>query len=61
MTPEEDRKLGRQRARPDITDPQEFKECFGFERIEDRQLQAALDVLKGVQLIEMRAPRARAL
>ena len=61
MTPEEDRKLRRQRARSDITDPQEFKERFGFERIEDRQLQAALDVLKGVRLIDLRAPSARAL
>ena len=61
MTAEEDRKLGRQRARSDITDPQEFKERFGFERIEDRQLQAALDVLKGVRLIDLRAPSARAL
>ncbi len=61
MTPEEDRKLRRQRARSDITDPQEFKERFGFERIEDRQLQAALDVLKGVRLIDMRATRAHAL
>ena len=61
MTPEEDRKLRRQRARSDITDPQEFKERFGFERIEDRQLQAALDVLKGVRLLDTRATRAHAL
>ena len=55
MTPDEDDKLSRQHARPDITDPKEFKERFGFEPIEDRQLQAALDVLKGVQLLDERA------
>jgi carboxyl-terminal processing protease len=59
MTPEEDGKLARQRSRADITDPKEFKERFGFEPIEDRQLQAALDVLKGVQLF--RAPKSAAL
>lgn len=51
MTPEEDSKLARQRNRADITDPKQFKERFGFEPVEDRQLQAALDVLKGVQLL----------
>ncbi len=57
MTPEEDRKLRRQRDRPDITDAKEFKERFGFEPIEDRQLRAALDVLKGVRLLGERAAR----
>jgi carboxyl-terminal processing protease len=57
MTPEEDGKLRRQRSRPDITDPKEFKERFGFEPIEDRQLQAAVDVLKGVKLLGERAGR----
>jgi carboxyl-terminal processing protease len=51
MTPEEDNKLTRQRSRPDLTDPAEFKARFGFEPIADRQLQAALDVLKGVRLL----------
>jgi carboxyl-terminal processing protease len=57
MTPEEDGKLARQRSRPDITDPKEFKERFGFDLVEDRQLQAALDVLKGVRLLAGRAGR----
>ena len=51
MTPDEDDKLSRQHARSDLTDPKEFKERFGYEPIEDRQLQAALDVLKGVRLL----------
>ncbi len=57
MTPEEDGKLRRQHARPDISDPKEFKERFGFEPIVDRQLQAALDVLKGVRLLDERSVR----
>ncbi len=55
MTPDEDNKIARQRQRPDLTDPKEFKARFGFEPIVDRQLQAALDVLKGVRLLDERA------
>lgn len=55
MTPEEDEKLNHQRIRFDLRDPKEFKERFGHEPIEDRQLQAALDVLKGVRLLAERA------
>lgn len=58
MSPEEDGKLARQRSRPDVTDPVDFKERFGFELVEDRQLQAALDVLRGVRLLSPRAERA---
>ncbi len=54
MTPEEDNQLARQRSRPDITDPKEFKARFGFEPIADRQLQAALDLLKARRLLERR-------
>lgn len=50
MTPEEDAKLARQRARPDITDPAEFKERFGFEPVPDRQLETAVAMLKGARL-----------
>ena len=57
MTPDEDDKLSRQHLRSDLTDPKEFKERFGYEPIEDRQLQAALDVLKGVRLLDERAAR----
>jgi carboxyl-terminal processing protease len=52
MNPEEDWKLSQQLARPDITDPGQFTERFGFAPIEDRQLEAALDVLKVAQLIK---------
>jgi hypothetical protein len=38
-------------------DPKEFKERFGFEPIEDRQLQAALDVLKGLRVLGERSGR----
>ena len=55
MTPEEDSRIRLQHLRPDVTDPKDFKERFGFEPIEDRQLQAALDVLKGVNLLTERA------
>jgi len=58
MTPEEDGKLRLQRARDDIRDPEEFKQRFGFEPIEDRQLQVALDVLRGARLLRERTARA---
>jgi carboxyl-terminal processing protease len=58
MTPEEDSKLRLQHLRSDVTDPKEFKERFGFAPIEDRQLQAALDVLKGINLLADRAAPA---
>jgi carboxyl-terminal processing protease len=51
MTQDEDRKLERQTARLDVTDPAEFRERFGFEPIADRQLQAALDVLRSARLL----------
>ncbi len=46
---EEEASLLRQRSRPDLT-PEEFEERFGFAPIEDRQLQAGIDVLKGLFL-----------
>jgi len=49
MTPEEDGKIEQQTARPDITDAQDFRERFDFTPIEDRQLDAALDVLKAAR------------
>lgn len=57
MTPEEDAKLARQRGRPDITDPKEFKERFGFEPVVDRQLETAVAMLKGLRLFEGGAGR----
>ena len=58
MTPDEDAKLRLQRLRSDVSDPAEFKERFGFLPIADRQLQAALDVLKGVNLFDAAAAPA---
>ena len=55
MTPEEDSRVRLQHLRPDVVDPKDFKERFGFEPIEDRQLHAALDVLRGVNLLAERA------
>jgi len=51
MTPDEDVKLDRQTSRPDVTDPADFQERFGYAPIEDRQLDAALDVLKAARLL----------
>ncbi|HVU34762.1 MAG TPA: S41 family peptidase [Opitutaceae bacterium] len=55
MTPEEDAKLARQRSRPDIADPAEFKARFGFMPIEDRQLDTALAILKARRLLDRRS------
>lgn len=52
LSVEEDSKLRVQRTRPDVTDPVDFKARFGFTPIEDRQLQTALDMLKGVKLFD---------
>ena len=60
MTPEEDSRLQLQRLRPDVSDPKDFKERFGFTPVEDRQLDAALDVLKGINLLRERAAPAAA-
>jgi carboxyl-terminal processing protease len=67
MTPEEDDQLRLQRSRSDLSDPKEFAGRFGFTPIEDRQLQAAIEVLKGVNVLAGRGvlpvrpppPRAR--
>ncbi len=53
MTPEEDNKLARQRDRADIVDPKEFAARFGFAPIEDRQLDVAVDVLKGIEILSV--------
>lgn len=44
----DDRKLNIQRLRDDFTSVEEFKARFDFEPIPDRQLEAALDVLRGL-------------
>ncbi len=59
MTPEEDFKLRQQEeARAELAKPGDFKALFGFEPIEDRQLQAATDVLKGVEMLDGQAEAA---
>jgi carboxyl-terminal processing protease len=54
MTPEEDENVRLQRARRDVTDPAAFKERFGVDLLEDRQLAAGLDVLRAVSLFDER-------
>jgi carboxyl-terminal processing protease len=54
MSADEDSKLRVQQTRADVVDPHEFSERFGFDPIEDRQLQAATDVLKGIRLLDQR-------
>jgi len=56
MTPEDDQNVRLQRARRDVKAATDFKERFGFEPIEDRQLQAALDVLRGIMILDTRKP-----
>lgn len=60
MSPEEDNRLRLQRNRRDVTDPGEFSERFGFTPIEDRQLQAGLDVLRAADVLARRATAAPA-
>ena len=54
-TAEEDSKLRVQRTRADVADPAEFKERFGFTPIEDRQLDAALDVLRSIRILDAKS------
>ena len=49
LTIEEEARLLQQRSRPDLG-PEEFEARFGFSPIEDKQLTAAKDVLKGLFL-----------
>jgi carboxyl-terminal processing protease len=58
LTADEDSKLRVQQTRPDITDPKDFNERFGFYPIADEQLQAALDVLKGIKVLDQRKTAA---
>jgi carboxyl-terminal processing protease len=46
LSADDDRKIERQLERPDVTDPADFAERFGFRPIDDRQLDAALDLLR---------------
>jgi carboxyl-terminal processing protease len=58
MSPEDDQNVRLQRARRDVSEPKEFKERFGFEPIADRQLEAAVDVLRSIMLLDMRRVEA---
>lgn len=55
LSADDDSKLRLQRLRFDLTDPREFAARFGFSPIPDPQLQAAEDVLRGVNLYDRRA------
>jgi carboxyl-terminal processing protease len=59
LSQDDDEKVREQRARTDLTDPREFRERFGFDPIPDRQLQAALDVIRGVGVFDSRASREK--
>jgi len=48
ISADDEGKLRLQQSRPDLTEPVEFNERFGFQRIEDLQLNAAEEVLHGV-------------
>nr|MBP7140473.1 S41 family peptidase [Opitutaceae bacterium] len=54
MSPEEDRQLRIQRVRSDVQNATDFKERFGFEPIQDRQLDTALEVIQGLRAWEGR-------
>ncbi|HTB80591.1 MAG TPA: S41 family peptidase [Opitutaceae bacterium] len=58
LSPDDDEKIRLQSDRDDITDAKTFEERFGFAPIEDRQLQAAIDVLRGVQAFDAHNPPA---
>jgi carboxyl-terminal processing protease len=52
MTPDEDRSLALQRSRPDLADPAAFKARFNLDLVPDRQLDAAVAVLRAALLID---------
>jgi carboxyl-terminal processing protease len=52
LTPQEDRSVMLQRTRADITDPKIFKERFNLELVPDRQLDAAVAVLRAAALLK---------
>lgn len=54
LTADEDHKLAIQRNRLPVMTPEEFRQQFEFDPIEDRQLTAALDALRGMMTFEER-------
>jgi carboxyl-terminal processing protease len=55
VSPEDEANVHLQRLRQDLVEPKEFAERFGIEPVADRPLQAAIDVLKGVDLFVARS------
>jgi carboxyl-terminal processing protease len=55
VSPEDEANAQLQRLRRDLEEPKEFAVRFGFAPVEDRPLQAAIDVLKGVDLFVARS------
>lgn len=58
MSPEEDENARLQRSRDDLADPAEFKERFKLDPTPDRQLDAAVDVLRAAFILDDRAAAA---
>jgi carboxyl-terminal processing protease len=59
MTPEQEKAVFLHRLRPDISDPEQFKERFGVSMVEDRQLALALRALHA-ELAGKPLPRTKA-
>jgi carboxyl-terminal processing protease len=59
MSAAEDQNLRDQRALPEPLDRKRFREQTGVEPVEDRQLQAACDVVKGIAILDDQAASAR--
>jgi len=60
VSPEDEANAQLQRVRRDLAEPKEFAARFGFAPVEDRPLQAAIDLLKGVNLYVERSGMKRA-
>ena len=58
VSPEDEANVQLQRLRQDLAEPKEFAARFGYAPVEDRPLQAAIDVLKGVDLFVARSRAA---
>jgi carboxyl-terminal processing protease len=54
VSPEDEANVQLQRLRQDLAEPKEFTARFGYAPVADRPLQAAIDVLKGVNLFVAR-------
>jgi hypothetical protein len=58
---EDEVKLRVQRNRPELTNEDEFLVRFGFRPVQDSQLQAAIDALKGLFLFADQQEQAKSL